>query len=97
MCCGPTIGATVDILQQEMVSYERETPLPTDSNPLEWWGMSCSKFPHLAQLARRYLCIPGTSVRAERVFSTAGIIVNKKRSALDPENVDRLVFLANNL
>ncbi|CAK6949708.1 zinc finger BED domain-containing protein 1-like [Scomber scombrus] len=88
------IGA---VLLQEMQMYETETPLPTDSNPLRWWKMSRAKYPHLAQLARRYLSIPGTSVRAERVFSTAGMIVNKKRSALDPGNVDRLVFLANNL
>ncbi|KAK0153071.1 Zinc finger BED domain-containing protein 1 [Merluccius polli] len=92
---------TVDIgnvLQQEMHIYESETPLPTDSDPLSWWKASgSSKYSHIAPLARRYLSIPGTSVRAERVFSTAGIIVNKKRSALDPENVDRLVFLANNL
>ncbi|XP_056116949.1 E3 SUMO-protein ligase ZBED1-like [Rhinichthys klamathensis goyatoka] len=88
------IGA---VLEQEMLIYESETPLPSDCNPLSWWMTSQSKYPHLAQLARRYLSIPGTSVRAERVFSTAGIIVNKKRSALDSENVDRLVFLANNL
>ncbi|KAK7176491.1 hypothetical protein R3I93_000658 [Phoxinus phoxinus] len=91
---GLDIGA---VLEQEMLIYESETPLPTDSNPLSWWKTSQSRYPHLAELARRYLSIPGTSVRAERVFSTAGIIVNKKRSALDSENVDRLVFLANNL
>ncbi|KAK7157104.1 hypothetical protein R3I94_007001 [Phoxinus phoxinus] len=91
---GLDIGAVLD---QEMLIYESETPLPTDSNPLSWWKTSRSRYPHLAELARRYLRIPGTSVRAERVFSTAGIIVNKKRSALDSENVDLLVFLANNL
>lgn len=91
------VRAVEAVLQQEIMMYESETPLPTDSNPLLWWKMSRSIYPHLAQLARRYLSIPGTSVRAERVFSTAGIIVNKKRAALDPENVDRLVFLANNL
>ena len=85
------------VLEQEMLIYESETPLPTDSNPLSWWKTSQSKYPHLAKLAWRYLSIPDTSVRAERVFSTAGIIVNKKRSALDSENVDRLVFLAYNL
>ncbi|KAJ8333934.1 hypothetical protein SKAU_G00412530 [Synaphobranchus kaupii] len=84
--------------KQEMAMYKREAPLPADSNPLQWWKTSGSvRYHHLAQLAHRYLCIPGTSVRSERVFSTAGNIVKKKRSALDAENVDRLVFLANNL
>ena len=84
-------------LQREIVAYECEPPEDIGKNPLVWWSTNCKQYPHLATLARRYLCIPGTSVRSERVFSTAGIIVDKKRSALDPENVDKLVFLANNL
>ncbi|XP_065133764.1 E3 SUMO-protein ligase ZBED1-like [Paramisgurnus dabryanus] len=84
-------------LLQEMMRYEKEPPLPADSDPLLWWKIGSTKYPHLAQLAMKYLSVPGTSVRSERVFSTAGHIVNKKRSALDPENVDRLVFLSNNL
>ena len=83
--------------QQETLTYERETPLPTHSDPLAWWKMAQVRFPHIVLLARRYLSIPGTSVRAETVFSTAGIVVDKKCSALNPENVDCLVFLANNL
>ena len=86
-----------DVIQQEMTMYERETPLPTHGDPLAWWKTAQVRFPHIALLARRYLSIPGTSLRAETVFSTAGIVADKKRSALNPENVDRLVFLANNL
>ncbi|KAK0154074.1 hypothetical protein N1851_003846 [Merluccius polli] len=54
--CADTLGGTSAIgavLQQEMLTYESETPLPTGSNPLSWWKMSKSKYPHLAQLARR--------------------------------------------
>ena len=43
------------------------------------------------------LCIPATSAPSERAFSTGGNIVTCHRSALEPETVDRLVFLANNL
>uniref|UniRef100_A0A3B4FMZ3 BED-type domain-containing protein n=1 Tax=Pundamilia nyererei TaxID=303518 RepID=A0A3B4FMZ3_9CICH len=50
----------------------------------------------LATLAKRYLCIPGTSVSAERVFSTAGDIVTAKRSTLTSEHVDQLLFLSKN-
>ncbi|MGH0166028.1 UNVERIFIED_CONTAM: hypothetical protein FKN15_061466, partial [Acipenser sinensis] len=96
--CGQEETKNCEIqLMQEMACYVKETPLSADSNPLEWWKKSGLKYPHLAQLAKKYLCVPGTSVRSERVFSTAGNIVNKKRAALDPEQVDRLVFLANNI
>ena len=46
-----------------------------------------SQLPHIASLARKYLC----------AFSCTGNIVNVKRSCLLPENVNKLTFLANNL
>lgn len=88
---------SIKTLEHEMDMYEREATLPADENPLSWWQKSCGMYPHIAQLAKTYLTIPGTSVRAERVFSSAGNIVNKKRSALAADQVDRLVFLTNNM
>ena len=64
------------------------------TNPVKWWLGNGSNFPSVARLAGRYLCIPATSVPSERVFSSAGNIVNSKRSSLKPENVNMLVFLA---
>ena len=46
---------------------------------------------------KNYLAIPATSVPAEHAFSEAGHIVNQKRSCLLAENVNKLVFLAENL
>ena len=37
------------------------------------------------------------STPSERLFSTAGDIINAKRACLDPENVSMLCFLAENL
>lgn len=86
------------LLQKEMLMYEQESPIPAQQNPLMWWKtLGSGRYPHVAQMAKKYLSIPGSSVRSERVFSSAGNIVNKKRSALAPSNVDYLVFLANNL
>ena len=50
----------------------------------------------MSELAKQLLCIPATSVPSERVFSAAGYIVSKLRSALSPENVDALLFLRQN-
>ena len=68
-----------DDIHQETLMYERETSLPTYSVPLAWWKTAQVRFTHKALLARRYLSIPGTLVRAETVFSKAGIVVDKKR------------------
>ena len=60
--------------------------------PLEWWKSHHQSYPHLANMAQKYLGDVATSVPSERLFSTAGNNVNAKRSALDPENVESLVF-----
>lgn len=62
-------------------------------NPLLWWQHNEHRAPIVAQGARRLLCIPATSASSERVFSTAGQVVDDKRTALKPENAGRLVFL----
>ena len=83
---------------QEMQTYMKETPLSADSNPLLWLrvaGICCTLY--LSKLACKYLCVPGTSVCSEWVFLSAGNIVNKKRATLDPDHIDWLVFLANNI
>ena len=69
----------------------------TDGKPLVWWKNYEGQFPLLAKLAKRYLCIPATSVPSERAFSAAGNVVNAKRACLLPENVNMLVFLSQNL
>ena len=51
----------------------------------------------MANLARRYFSIPATSVHSEEVFSVAGNVLCEKRNRLLPENVDKLVFLHENL
>ena len=66
-------------------------------NPLQWWASSVMRYPRLSQLATKYLAPPATSVPSEQAFSTAGNIVNIKRSCLLPDNVNMLVFLAANL
>jgi len=65
-------------------------------DPFEWWKSHEKKFPLVAQLAKKYLCIPATSFASERVFSTAGNIVTPQRNCLATENVATNVFLYQN-
>nr|XP_055041440.1 E3 SUMO-protein ligase ZBED1-like [Misgurnus anguillicaudatus] len=83
--------------EEELKKYLEAPPLSLSENPLSWWRTHQTAFPLLAGLAKRYLCIPGTSVAAERVFSTAGDIVTAQRSSLTPAHVDQLLFLQKNL
>ena len=59
---------------------------------VHWWKAHHKTYPLLAKLAKVYLGIPATSVPSERVFSAAEDIVTAQRSALNAENVDKLIF-----
>ncbi|XP_051973846.1 E3 SUMO-protein ligase ZBED1-like [Xyrauchen texanus] len=86
-----------DQAKEEMAKYKEEAPLPLSANPLDWWKGHQSEYPLLSHIAKRYLCIPGTSISSERVFSTAGDIITAQRSALTPEHLDQIMFLNKNL
>lgn len=86
-----------DAAAAEIKRFKDETPLPLTGNPLSWWRDHEQEYPQLFRVAKCFLCIPGTSVSAERVFSSAGDIVNAQRSVLKAGHVDQLVFLHKNL
>lgn len=83
--------------EEEVTTYCRAETPSLSEDPLCWWKKNQVLYPMISKLAKRYLCIPGTSVSAERVFSTAGDIVTAQRSTLDSEHVDQLLFLHKNL
>ncbi|XP_067266309.1 E3 SUMO-protein ligase ZBED1-like [Chanodichthys erythropterus] len=82
--------------EAELQNFLRETPPPLNCTPTDWWKVNETRFPGLAKLARRYLCIPATSVPSERVFSAAGLTVTRLRSRLTPDHVNMLIFLNKN-
>jgi len=84
-------------IKKEITCYLEYPSLEPDVNPLEWWKLENGRFPNLANLAKKYLCICGTSVPSERIFSKAGHVANNLRNRLTPENVNKLVFLSKNL
>ena len=53
--------------------------------------------PLLSQAARKYLCVTASSAPSERLFSASGNVVGPKRSSLDPQNVDKIVYLHENM
>jgi len=76
-------------VKQEIDQYLTHPQLDIEGNPLEWWRSESVRYPILAKLARKYLCLCATSVPAERVFSCGGNIVCDKRTCLKPQRVDK--------
>ncbi|KAK0137971.1 Zinc finger BED domain-containing protein 1 [Merluccius polli] len=83
--------------KDEMAKYRLALTPSLQEDPLLWWSVHQVLYPMIANVAKRYLCIPGSSVSAERVFSTAGDIVTAQRSTLKSEHIDQLVFLHKNV
>ena len=75
---------------------EVETESLNDGHILPWWKEHEKDFPVLSLLAKTYLCIPAISASSERVFSTAGRVVEERRSSLLSENLDSLLLIHDN-
>lgn len=83
-----------ELVNKELEKYDAELQIKGD--PLEWWKSREGSMPILAEVARAILCVPGSSVPSERVFSKSGHLLNKKRASLKSKNVDMLLFLSKN-
>lgn len=77
----------------EVKSYFAEAHLHRKEDPLQWWKERQTIYPHLAKLAKKYLCVIATSVPSERLFSKAGQLISERRSRLKGKNVQNILFL----
>ena len=60
---------------------------------LEFWKGKEGQWPRLAMVDRMVLAIPATETSSERVFSTAGRVLGDRRTRLNVETVDDLMFV----
>ena len=74
------------------LSMEIDKSSLTD-NPLDFWRANLINFPILSKVARQVHNIPASSAAVERQFSGAGIVVNERRTSLDPNQVDNILFI----
>ena len=63
---------------------------------LLWWKRNESEFPHLAQIAKKYLSIQATSAPSERIFNKAGQIIDAQRTSLNSDISGRLLYVSMN-
>ncbi|XP_032432377.1 zinc finger BED domain-containing protein 1-like [Xiphophorus hellerii] len=81
----------------ELTKFLQEDAIDASCDPLMWWCDNQRRYPLMANLAKKYMCICATSTSSERMFSTAGNIATPERSCLKPHKLNMLVFLARNL
>lgn len=84
-------------IEQEWNMYLEEPECSYDEDPLQWWRERKAKYPNVVRLARKYLCIPATSVEAERTFSALGLLLSKRRLAMTAEHASMQMFLKDKL
>ena len=83
-------------IDQELDQYLKEPVLTDKIDVFKWWKEKQMQFPMLYKLAKKYLCIPATSVPNERIFSKAGEIMSKKRNRISIKHMNNLIFLKHN-
>ncbi|CAF1517704.1 unnamed protein product, partial [Rotaria sordida] len=63
------------------------------NNPLDFWKVHAKTFPLLSKLAKMIHSIPATSTGVERQFSRAGLIMNQRRTNINPEQLDNILLV----
>ena len=86
---GDELPATVI---DEFEKYLDEKALKPDDNPLLWWKVKQEVYPNVAKLARKYLCVQGSSTPAERVMSEMGNVLTKKRLLLTDDLFSQIMY-----
>ena len=85
-------------LEEELKRYMDVGPLKDEVDPIVWWiDEGQTQYPLLFDTAIKFLSIPATSVPSERVFSSAGDLLTKKRNRLSGKVANMMITLHKNL
>lgn len=80
-------------VRDEVERYSKATVHMTDDfHVIEWWKNHVKIYPRLSRFALEIHSVPASSAAAERAFSFAGNIT-EKRNRLVPKSLDSLLFL----
>ena len=83
--------STTLTLKQECSVYISTSKSSQDFQ--SYWNEKKSVLPILSSFARRFNCMPATSVASESAFSVAGYIDRKQRASLSPTTLRYLMLL----
>lgn len=77
----------------ELNLYLKSSVARLSDNPLQIWKEMSSVYLILSKIAFKYLSTVTTSVPSERLFSKAGLTLNKQRNRLTSKHLNTLLFL----
>ena len=86
-----------EIVDNEFNDFIATTRNNFEPDPVKFWKEHSQQFPLMAEVAKKYLCIPATQISCERVFSSGGNVVSKHRTRMAPKRVDEIVSMKHNL
>lgn len=82
---------------RELQCYFDASPIPRTDSALFYWKQHQEVLPHLHKLAAKYLCVPITSVTAERLFTKAHDSFIDKASQIKAKHINMILFLNRNM
>ena len=86
-----------EYLSMDRVKAAKEQDLYHWEPVASFWSTYESRMPLLAELARKHLATPISSVYSERLFSEFGQVYEQKRKRLKPSTASGLLFIHHNL
>ena len=63
---------------------------------LDFWKIKQQTYPKLANLARQIFATPASNSFCESDFSLALLVVSEKRSLLNPDTIEQIIFVKRN-
>ncbi|CAF3948649.1 unnamed protein product [Rotaria sp. Silwood1] len=83
---------------QELMEYiALNDTLQLDDDVLMFWKNKENKFPILSSIVKDIYSIPASNTTVERLFSSAGNTISDRRTNLQSDKVNKLLFLNKNL
>ena len=90
----PVNKSSSDVADEEIDLWRmRLQALPSHKNPLTEMRRASSVVPWITLLGRKVLSVPATSAVPERMFSSPGNIMTKKRARLSCDHLEELMYL----
>ena len=63
------------------------------NDPLHFWRSQTESLPLLSKFSKHIHSIPATSASVERQFSAAGLVINDRRTNLNPQQLDNILLI----